>query len=164
VFTLRREPLTNDERARLRERGRRLLRSNLFPESELATLQTDIALCDVTKAWIPAEASEELPIYVLETTDHVLCVAGQWLCDPHTVVCSDDLHARWDMDRQFFRSIELRADLGHGIVFQTRPLDAEFVPVQALPPAKWKQLRECELASSPGDGVLAALRGAQLIE
>jgi len=164
VFELRREPLSEDEREGLHRQGRLLFRSNRFPRAVLDTMQADVLVCSVRQAWIPAEASEEIPIYVLDTGERVLCLAGQWLYDPHTTVCSEELSDRWKMEQEFFRSIELRAILAEGIVLRLRPLEAEFLPVQKLAPVKWKQLRECELASASADGVLDALRGAQLIE
>ena len=155
---------TEDERERLHGRGRLLFRSTWLPRAVLDTMQAGVLVCSVKQAWIPVEASEEIPMYVLETEEHVLCLAGQWLYDPHTTVCSEELSGRWRMEQEFFRAVELRAILEHGIVLRMLPLEAAFVPVQTLAPLKWKQLRECELAGASGDGVLAGLRQAQLIE
>jgi len=164
VFELRREPLSESEREQLHRRGRLLFRSNRFPRAVLDTMQADVLVCSVRQAWIPTEATEEIPMYVLDTGERVLCLTGEWLYDPNTTVCSEELHDRWDMDAEFFRAIELRAILAEGVVLRMRPLEAEFLPVEKLPPVKWKQLRDCELAGSSLNGVLAGLSEARLIE
>ena len=124
----------------------------------------EVASVEVERCFVLRDFDEENPIYLLDFSRAALILFGQWLYDPHTLLCSEAAFDTWDCGRRFFSSFEVSYVSGSGDVLSLKVTAPGHVDVEPLvQDLRFKRLRECEIVPRTQAGLVADLRTAGLI-
>ncbi len=119
---------------------------------------------EVERCFALRDFAEENPIYVFDFSQAAPVLLGQWLYDPHTLLCSEAAFAAWECERSFFSGFELSHVSGSGDVLSLKVTAPGFVDIEPFAEdLRFKRLHECELIPRTTAGLVADLRSVGLI-
>lgn len=109
-----------------------------------------VEICEVSvnECFVSYNFNEEFPLYIFPLDGYILIIFGQWLYDPNVTIIPEDIFEKWNCNRSFFSSFEVRFHENSGMVLALRINGDSFCPVKPLPhDIKFKTLRECQILS-----------------
>jgi hypothetical protein len=163
--------MDNQEIARAEHRRRRywtgtfLRRTKHEQVDDVRWSLLDVYEVSVASCFIPSDFSEEMPLYILDTAGAIMILYGQWIYDPHVMICSKAVFDSWHCERAFFVAFNIRCSEESGEVFQLSVQNSAFVETRRLSSRlQFKKLRECQVIPGVGETLVTDLEKAGLIE